>query len=96
MSVALDFFWRNSLVAMPTAAELSTWMAVCPFLRPISERLVRMGTAVWSLMKIELYSTSAAYAMILLIFFHTTSKMPLVVGTKYSGFLGSGGLLVRK
>ena len=96
MSMALDFFWRNYLVAMPTTVELSTWMAVGPCVYPISERVVRMGTAVWELMKIVLHSASASDAMILRMILHTTSKMPLVVGTKSSGFSGSGGPLVRK
>ena len=55
-----------------------------------------MGTAVWALTKMVPYSSSAADAMILRMIFHTTSKMPLVVGTKYSEFLGSGGPLLRK
>ena len=94
--MALDFFWRNSLVAMPTAVELSTWMAMGPCFRPISERVVRICTAVWYLTKMVPYSASAADAMILLMILHTTSKMPLVVGTKYSVFLGSGGPSLRK
>ena len=96
MYMALDFFWRNSLVSMPTAVELSDWMAVGPCGHPISDRVVRMGTDVWELMKMVPYSDSAADAIMLRMIFHTTSKMPLVVGTKYSGFLGSGGPLVRK
>ena len=55
-----------------------------------------MGTAVWALMKMVPYSALAADAMILRMILHTTSKMPLVVGTKYSGFSGSGGPSVRK
>ena len=73
-------FWRNYLVAMPTTVELSTWMAVGPCVQPISYRVVRMGTAVWALMKIVLHSASASDAMILRMILHTTSKMPLVVG----------------
>ena len=92
----LDFFWRNSLVAMPAAVELSTWMAVGPCVHPISERVVRMGTDVGLLMKMVPYSPSAADAMILRMILHTASKMPLVVGTKSYGFSGSGGPLVRK
>ena len=38
----------------------------------------------------------AADAMILRMILHTTSKMPLVVGKKSSGFLGSGGPSVSK
>ena len=75
MSMALDFFWRNYLVAMATAVKLFTWMAVVPCFRPISERMVRMGTDVWALMKIVPYSSSAADPMILRILLHTTSKM---------------------
>ena len=86
MSMALDFFWQNSLVAIPTAVELSTWMDVGPCGHPISERVVRMGTAVWALIKMLPYSASAADAMILRMILHTTSKMPLVAGTKSSGF----------
>ena len=93
--MALDFFWWNSLFVMPTTVELSTWVAVDPCFHPISERVVRMGTAVWALMKMVPYSALAADAMILRMILHTTSKMPLVVGTKSSGFLGSGGPLVR-
>ena len=44
--MALDFFWRNSLVAMPTAVEFSTWMAVGPCFHTISVRVVWMGTTV--------------------------------------------------
>ena len=51
MSMDLDLFWRNFLVPMPTVVGLSTWMAVGPFFHHISERVVRMGTAVWELMK---------------------------------------------
>ena len=93
--MALDFLWKNSLVAMPTAVELSTWMAVGPCFHPISERVVRMGTAVWALANMVLYSASAADAMILRMILHTTSKMPLVVHTKSSGLSGSGGPWVR-
>ena len=96
MSMDLDFFWRNSLVAIPTAVEFSTWMAVGPCGQPISERVVRMGTAVWALMKMVPYSVSSADAMILRMILHTTSKMLLVVGTKSSGLSGSGGPSVRK
>ena len=87
----LGLFWRNSLVTMPTAVNFSTWMAVGPCGHPISDRVVRMGTAVWALMKMVPYSASAADAMILRMILHMTSKMPSVVGTKSSGFLGSGG-----
>ena len=86
--MALDFFWRNSLVVMPTAVELFTWMDVGTCVHPISERVVRMGTAVWVLTKMVPYSASAADAMILRMILHTTSKMLLVVGTKYSRCFG--------
>ena len=92
----LDFYWRTYLGAVPAAVELSTWMAAGPCLNPISESVVRMGTAVWDLMKMVPYSASASDAMILRMILHTTNKMPLVVGTKSSGFLGSGGPSVRK
>ena len=95
MSMALDLFWWNSLVAIPSAVELSTWMAVGNCGQPMSERVVRMGTAVWELMKMVPYYSSDLDAMVLHMILHTTSKMPLVVGTKYSGFLGSGGPSVR-
>ena len=75
MSMALDFFWRNYLVAMPTAVEFSTWMAVGPCFHPISERVVRMGNAVWELMKMVPYSALASDAMILRMILHTTCKM---------------------
>ena len=94
--MALDFFWSKSFVAMPTAVELSTWMAVDPCFYPISEMAVQMGTTVWALMKTVPYSSLAADAMILRMILYTTSKMPLVVGMNFSGFLGSGGPLVRK
>ena len=94
--MALRFFWRNSLVAMPPAVEFSTWMAVGPCFHPISERVVQIGTTVWVLTKMVPYLASAADVMILRMILHTTIKMPLVVVTKYSGFLGSGGPLVRK
>ena len=94
--MALDFFWRNSLVATTDAVELSTWMVVGPCVHPISEKVVRMGTTVWALMKMVPYYASAADPMILRMILHTTSKMPLVGGTKSSGFLGSGGPSLRK
>ena len=94
--MALDFFWRNYLVAIPTSVELSTWMAVGPCFHTISERVVRMGTAIWVFMKMVPYLALAADAMILRMILHTTSKMPLVVSTKYSGLSGSGGPSVRK
>ena len=58
---------------------------------PISEWVVHMGTAVWVLMNMVPYLASAADAMILRMILHTTSKIPLVVGTKSFGFSGSGG-----
>ena len=73
---------------MPTVVEFSTWMAVGPCVHPISERVVRMGTDVWALMKMVPYSASAADAMILRMIFHTTSKMPLVVGWNFWGQVG--------
>ena len=94
--MALDFFWRNYLVTIPTAVDLSTWMDVGPCVQPISERVVRMGTDVWALMKMVPYSDSTADDMILRMILHTASKMPLLVGTKSSGFSGSGGPSVRK
>ena len=96
MSMTLDFFWQNYLFAIPTVVELSTSIDVGPCGHPISERVVRMGIDVWALMKMVPYSALAAYAMILRMLLHTTIKMLLVVGTKSSGFLGSGGPLVRK
>ena len=81
---------------MTTAVEFPTWMAVGPCFHPISERVVQMGTAVWALMNMVPYSSSDADAMILRMILHTTIKMPLVVGTKYSGFSGSVGPSVRK
>ena len=77
MSMALDFFWRNYLVAIPTAVELLTWMTVGPCVQSISERVVRMGTAVWALMKMVPYSALAADATIL---------RPICVSTGKSGF----------
>ena len=88
MSMALDFFWRNYLVAMATAVKLFTWMDVGPCFHPISERVVRMGTAVWVMMKMVLYLSLAADATILRMILHMTGKMPLLVGTKSSGFSG--------
>ena len=76
---------------MPTAVEFSTWMAVGPCFHPISERVVRRGTAVWELIKMVPYYALASDAMILYMILHMTSKMPVVVGTKYSGFSSSGG-----
>ena len=63
---------------------------------PISDRVVRIGTSVWEMVKMVPYSASAADAMILYMILHTTSKMPLVVGTKSSGLSGSGGPSLRK
>ena len=96
MSVALDFFWWNSLVVMPNSVEFSTWMAVGTFFHPISERVVWICTNVWALKNMVPYLASTAYAMILHMIFHMTSKMPLVVGKKSSVLLGSGGTLLRK
>ena len=81
---------------IPTAVELSTWMAVVPCGQPIPERVVRMGTAVWVLTKMVPYSASASDAMILRMILDMTIKMPLLVGTKYSVSSGSGGHLVIK
>ena len=92
----LDLFWRNYLVEIPTAMELSTWIAMGPCLHPVSDRVVQIGTAVWTLMKIVPYSSSADDAMMLHIILHTTSKMSLAVGTKSSGLSGPGGPLLRK
>ena len=55
-----------------------------------------MGNDVWTLMKMVLYSASAADTIILRMILHTMSKIPLVFSTKSSGFLGSGGPSVRK
>ena len=55
-----------------------------------------MGTAIWVFMKMVPYSALASDTMILRMILHTTSKMPLVVSTKYSGLSGSGGPSVRK
>ena len=96
MSMALEFFCRNSLVAILTVVEFSTWMDVGPCGQPISEWVVQMGTAVWVLMKMVLYYASAADATILRMILHTTTKMMLVVGTKSSRLSGSGGPSVRK
>ena len=81
---------------MPTVEELSNWIAVGPFFHTISEKVVQIGTDVWALTKMVLYSTSAADAMILRMILHTTSKMPLLVGTQSSGLTGSGGPSLRK
>ena len=86
--MVLDFFRRNSLVAMPTAVEFSTWMAVGPCFHTISESVVQMGTDVWALTKMVLYLALAYDAMILLMILHTTSKMPLVVRTNLLNFRG--------
>ena len=61
-----------------------------PYLHPISVRVAQIGTAVSALTKMVQYLASAADAMILRMILHTTSKMPLTVGTKSSGLLGSG------
>ena len=81
---------------MPTAVGFSTWMDMGPCFHPISERVVRIGTDVWALTKMVPYSASADDAMILRMILHTTIKIPLVAGTKYYGFLGSGGPSLRK
>ena len=94
--MTLDFFWRNYLVAMPTAVELSNWMDVGPCFHHIYERVVWIGTDFWALTEMVPYSSSDADASILRMILHTTSKMPLVAGTKYYGFLGSGGTSLRK
>ena len=81
---------------MPTAVELSNWIAVGTCFHTILDRVVQIGTAVWALTKIEPYPASASDAMTLRMILHTTSKMPLVVGKKYSGLSGSGGPSLRK
>ena len=86
MSMALDFFWNNYLVAMHTAVELSTWMAVGPCFHTISERVLRMGIAVWALTKMLQYLALDADAMILRMILHTRIKIMLVVGTRSYGF----------
>ena len=55
-----------------------------------------MGTPVWALTKMVPYSALAADAMILRMILHTTIQMLLIVGTKSSGFFGSGGPSLRK
>ena len=71
-------------------------MDVSPCLHPISKRVVYIGTAVCDLTNMVPYLASAADAMILLMVLLTTSKMPLVVGTKSAGLSGSGGPSLRK
>ena len=36
---------------MPTAVDFSTWMAMVICFHPITERVVRIGTAAWALTK---------------------------------------------
>ena len=96
MSMALDLFWRNYLIEMPTAVELSSCIDLGPCFHHISDRVVRIGTVIWALTKMVPYLASAADAMILRMVFYTTSNMPLVVGTESSELLGSGGPLLRK
>ena len=81
---------------MPTAVEFSTWIAVGPCFHQISVRVVRIGTSVWVLTKMVAYSASTADGMLLRMILHTTSKMPLTVGTKSSRLLGLVGPLLRK
>ena len=81
---------------MPTAVELSTWIAVGPSFHQISVRVVRIGTSVWVLTKMVPYLASTADGMLLRMILHTTSKMPLTVGTKSSRLLGLVGPLLRK
>ena len=82
--MTLDLFWKNSLVTMPTAVELSTWMTAGPCFHKISDRVVQIGTAIWELMKMVPYLASAVDAMVLRMILHTTRDMPLVVGDKSS------------
>ena len=91
--MALELFWRKSLVAVPIAVAFFTWMAVGPYFHPISERVMWIGTSVWALTKMMPYFALAADAMILRMILHTTSKMPLVVGTKFLDFRGQVDLL---
>ena len=81
---------------MLATVEFSTWIAVGSYFHPISDRVVQVCTSVWALTKMVSNSASDADAMMLRIILHTTSKMPLVIGTKYSGLSGSGGPSVRK
>ena len=67
-----------------------------PFFHPIPVRVVRVGTAVFVLINMVPYSDSAADAIMLRMIFHTTRMIPLKVGTKFSGFFGFGGPLLRK
>ena len=69
-------------------------MGLC--FHPILVRVVQIGTAVWALTNMVPYLNSAADAMMLSMILHTTGKMPLTVGTKYSGFLRLGGPFPRK
>ena len=57
---------------------------------------VRIGTDVWALTKMVPYLSSASESMMLNMILHTTSNIPLAVGTKYSGLLGLGGTSMRK
>ena len=92
MSMALDLFWRNYLVEIPTAVELSSCMDLGPCFHTISERVVRMGTTIWALMKMMPYSALAADAMILRTILHMMSKMPLVAARNLLDFRGQVGL----
>ena len=60
MSMALELFWRKSLVAVPIAVAFFTWMAVGPYFHLISERVMWIGTSVWALTKMMPYFALAA------------------------------------
>ena len=82
--MALYIFGRNYLVAMPTAVELSTWIAVGSCFHPISDRVVRIVTDVWALTNMVPYLASVDDVMMLRIFLYTSGKIQLTVGTKSS------------
>ena len=80
------------LLAMPTAVEFFAWIGVGPWGHPISCRVVQMGTASWSLMKMVPYSTSAADAIMFFMILHTTWRMPLMRGHSLGFHLDLVGL----
>ena len=68
------------LLAIPTAVELSTCIAVGGWGRWISINLVRIGTAAWTLRNSAPYSASSADATMLRNIFHKIKMNTLSMG----------------
>ena len=89
MSIALERFCFNVLLAKAAAVVLSTWMGVGGWGWPSSVKQVRRGILSWAAKKFAPISASAALAMTNLMIFEMTWIGPLI-GTKVGAvFLGA-------